>query len=170
MQSILTTPNDQDMLTELRILGSIIENDRITTNHATKPRVRIQKPSLFRSIYRFAHSESRVNNIIFIQSLLTLVIEKYNNAVLQKNKNLTKRIKTETLSAITGIEKLQRTYEDDLQFQACINVSIETIKLHLNLENHPSPQLPIRQVILDDNAPNGNLSDDASDCTGGESE
>ena len=27
-----TSPSDQDMLTELRILGSIVENDRIATN------------------------------------------------------------------------------------------------------------------------------------------
>ena len=83
-----TSPSDQDMLTELRILGSIIENDRIGTNHSIKPRVKIQKPSLFRGFMRMVNSESRANNIIFIQSLLTSVVEKYNGAQSQGNENL----------------------------------------------------------------------------------
>ena len=129
----LTTPSDQDMLTELRILGSIIENDRITTNHGTKPRIRIQKPSIFRSLLRTLSSESRGNNIIFIQCLLTTVINQYTNAIQQNNKVLADRIKQETIGAINGINKLQHTYEDDLQFKAQINVSIETVKLHLDI-------------------------------------
>ena len=64
-----TSTSDQDMLTELRILGSIRENDRISTNNAIKPQVRIQKPSVFRGLSRLCHSESRSNNIMFIQSL-----------------------------------------------------------------------------------------------------
>lgn len=129
----LTTPSDQDMLTELRILGSIIENDRITTNHGTKPRIRIQKPSIWRSLYRTLSSESRGNNIIFIQCLLTTVITQYTTAIQQNNTILANRIKQETFGAIKGINKLQHTYEDDLSFQAQINVSIETVKLHLNI-------------------------------------
>ena len=128
-----TSPSDQDMLTELRILGSIIENDRIATNHSIKPRVKIQKPSLFRGFIRMVNSESRGNNIIFIQSLLNSVVEKYNGAQAQGNDNLAERIKIETQTAIEGIKKLQRTYEDDLQFQACMNVSIETVNIHLSI-------------------------------------
>ena len=128
-----TSPSDQDMLTELRILGSIIENDRIATNHSIKPRVKIQKPSLLRGVWRMINSESRANNIIFIQSLLNSVVEKYNGAESQGNENLADRIKVETQNAIEGIKKLQRTYEDDLQFQACMNVSIETVRIHLNI-------------------------------------
>ena len=79
------------------------------------------------------NSESRANNIIFIQSLLNSVVEKYNGAESQGNENLADRIKLETQNAIEGIKKLQRTYEDDLQFQACMNVSIETVRIHLNI-------------------------------------
>ena len=130
----MTSPSDQDMLTELRILSSIVENDRIATNCSVRPRIRIQKPSLFRGLNRLINSESRNNNVIFIQSLLNSVIEKYNGALSQNNVNLANRIKQETVSAINGLSKLQKTYEDDLQFQACINVQIETIKIHLEID------------------------------------
>ena len=79
------------------------------------------------------NSESRENNIIFIQSVLNSVVEKYNGAESQGNENLADRIKVETQNAIEGIKKLQRTYEDDLQFQACMDVSIETVRIHLNI-------------------------------------
>ena len=76
---------------------------------------------------------NNINNIIFIQSLLNSVVEKYNGAESQGNENLADRIKLETQNAIEGIKKLQRTYEDDSQFQACMNVSIETVRIHLNI-------------------------------------
>ena len=129
-----TSTSDQDMLTELRILGSIRENDRISTNNAIKPQVRIQKPALFRGLNRLCHSESRGNNIMFIQSLFQVVIEKYTAALLRKNSVLSERIILETMKAIEGINRLKRTYEDDLQFQACINISIETVQIHLGIE------------------------------------
>ncbi len=61
------------------------------------------------------------------------IVEKKNGAESQGNNNLADRIKIETQNAIEGIKKLQRTYEDDLQFQACMNVSIETVRIHLNI-------------------------------------
>jgi len=136
-----TSTSDQDMLTELRILGSIKENDRISTNNAIKPQVRIQKPEIFRGIYRFIHSESRSNNIMFIQSLFQVVIEKYNAAILRKNQVMSERIRAEILNAIEGINRLKRTYEDDLGFQACINISIETVKIHLGIDE-PKTEIP----------------------------
>ena len=138
-----TSTSDQDMLTELRILGSIRENDRISTNNAIKPQVRIQKPSLFRGLNRLCHSESRGNNIMFIQSLFQVVIEKYNAAVMRKNEVLSERIILETQHAIEGINKLKRTYEDDLQFQACINISIETVQIHLGIEEKTESQIEV---------------------------
>jgi hypothetical protein len=135
-----TSTSDQDMLTELRILGSIRENDRISTNNAIKPQVRIQKPALLRGLSRLYNSESRGNNIMFIQSLFQVVIEKYNAAVMRKNEVLSERIILETQRAIEGINKLKRTYEDDLQFQACINISIETVQIHLGIEEKPETQ------------------------------
>jgi hypothetical protein len=132
-----TSTSDQDMLTELRILGSIRENDRISTNNAIKPQVRIQKPSVFRGLSRLCHSESRSNNIMFIQSLFQVVIEKYNAALMRKNSVLSERIILETMNAVEGINRLKRTYEDDLQFQACINISIETVQIHLGIEDKP---------------------------------
>ena len=138
-----TSTSDQDMLTELRILGSIRENDRISTNNAIKPQVRIQKPALLRGLSRLYNSESRGNNIMFIQSLFQVVIEKYNAAVMRKNNVLSERIILETQHAIEGINKLKRTYEDDLQFQACINISIETVQIHLGIEEKPETQTEI---------------------------
>ena len=148
----VTTTNDQDLLTELRILGSITENDRITTNHSIKPRIRIQKPSIFRSINRFLNSESRNNNIIFLQSLMQAVIEKYNGAVSQDNKSLITRLKSETISAIKGIKKLQTTYEDDLQFQACTEVLIETLQIALTIhvENINIHEINIKNKNVED--------------------
>lgn len=152
-----TSTSDQDMLTELRILGSIRENDRISTNNAMKPQVRIQKPALLRGLVRLCHSESRGNNIMFIQSLFKLVIDKYNTAQLRKNEILSERIKVEILNAIEGINRLKRTYEDDLQFQACINISIETVQIHLGIdsnheliEEHPDNSSPRYEVSDDD--------------------
>lgn len=130
-----TTLNDQDLLTELRILGSIVENDRITTNHSTKPRIRIQKPSIFRSISRLLNSESRNSNVTFLQSLFNQVIEKYNSSISQCNENLSSRIKNDTINSIKGVKNLRVTYEDDLQFNACINVLIETVELHLQIKD-----------------------------------
>jgi len=138
-----TSTSDQDMLTELRILGSIRENDRISTNNAIKPQVRIQKPALLRGLSRLYNSESRGNNIMFIQSLFQVVIEKYNAAVLRKNEVLSERIILETQHAIEGINKLKRTYEDDLQFQACINISIETVQIHLGIEEKTESQIEV---------------------------
>lgn len=148
----VTTTNDQDLLTELRILGSITENDRITTNHSIKPRIRIQKPSIFRSINRFLNSESRNNNIIFLQSLMQAVIEKYNGAVSQDNKSLINRLKSETISAIKGIKKLQTTYEDDLQFHACTEVLIETLQIALTIqvENINIHEINIKNKNMED--------------------
>ena len=138
-----TSTSDQDMLTELRILGSIRENDRISTNNAIKPQVRIQKPALLRGLSRLYNSESRGNNIMFIQSLFQVVIEKYNAAVMRKNDVLSERIILETQHAIEGINKLKRTYEDDLQFQACINISIETVQIHLGIEEKTESQIEV---------------------------
>ena len=138
-----TSTSDQDMLTELRILGSIRENDRISTNNAIKPQVRIQKPALLRGLSRLYNSESRGNNIMFIQSLFQVVIEKYNAAVMRKTDVLSERIILETQHAIDGINKLKRTYEDDLQFQACINISIETVQIHLGIEEKTESQIEV---------------------------
>ena len=138
-----TSTSDQDMLTELRILGSIRENDRISTNNAIKPQVRIQKPALLRGLSRLYNSESRGNNIMFIQSLFQVVIEKYNAAVMRKNDVLSERIILETQHAIEGINKLKRTYEDDLQFQACINISIDTVQIHLGIEEKTESQIEV---------------------------
>ena len=145
-----TTLNDQDLLTELRILGSIVENDRITTNHSTKPRIRIQKPSIFRSINRILNSESRSNNVIFLQSLFNQVIEKYNSGIAQGNNSLSTRIKNDTINAIRGIKSLRVTYEDDLQFKACINVLIETVELHLEIQDSTTVSNINHEVVSED--------------------
>ena len=136
---------DQDLLTELRILGSVRPQDRISTNHAVKPVVRIQKPEFFRSIYRFFGSESRSSNMAYIQSLLQRVIDRYTTAVHNGDMALQSRICEETESAIQGIRRLQQTYEDDAQFQASVNISVDTVCIHLgiSLEEHDKPLLPI---------------------------
>ena len=44
-----------------------------------------------------------------------------------------KGVKTETSGAIGGLDQLKITYEEDAQFQAALNVAIETVTLTLEL-------------------------------------
>lgn len=132
---------DQDLLTEMRILSSLRPNDRITTNHATKPVVRIQQPSFFRPVYRLVGNESRNSNIAYIQSLFQRVIDRFKAADQFSDKALVARLRSEALSAIVGIRKLQQTYEDDAQFQAAMDVSVDTVCLHLGIT--PTHQQPV---------------------------
>jgi len=125
---------DQDLLTELRILSSLRPHDRISTNNSTKPVIRIQKPSVLQPVFRFFGSESRVSNITYIQSLLQRIIDRHTFAVQMKDAELSNRLKTETHSAILGIRRLQHTYEDDAQFQASMNISVDTVCIHLNIQ------------------------------------
>ena len=132
---------DQDLLTEMRILSSLRPNDRITTNHATKPVVRIQQPSFFRPVYRLVGNESRLSNIAYIQSLFQRVIDRFKAADRFSDKALVGRLRTEALATIAGIRKLQQTYEDDAQFQAAMDVSVDTVCLHLGIT--PTHQMPV---------------------------
>ena len=132
---------DQDLLTEMRILSSLRPNDRITTNHATKPVVRIQQPSFFRPVYRLVGNESRLSNIAYIQSLFQRVIDRFKAADRFSDQALVGRLRTEALATIAGIRKLQQTYEDDAQFQAAMDVSVDTVCLHLGIT--PTHQMPV---------------------------
>jgi hypothetical protein len=132
---------DQDLLTEMRILSSLRPNDRITTNHATKPVVRIQQPSFFRPVYRLVGNESRISNIAYIQSLFQRLIDRFKAADRFSDKALVERLRTEAQATITGIRKLQQTYEDDAQFQAAMDVSVDTVCLHLGIT--PTHQMPV---------------------------
>ena len=132
---------DQDLLTEMRILSSLRPNDRITTNHATKPVVRIQQPSFFRPVLRLVGNESRISNIAYIQSLFQRLIDRFKAADRFSDKALVGRLRTEALATIAGIRKLQQTYEDDAQFQAAMDVSVDTVCLHLNIT--PTHHMPV---------------------------
>lgn len=135
---------DQDLLTELRILSSLRPNDRISTNHAVKPVVRIQKPEILRSFFRFFGSESRASNVAYIQSLLQRVIDRYTAAVQNGDMALQARICEETESAIQGVRRLQQTYEDDAQFQASVNIAIDTVCIHIGIcLEKPAMLLPL---------------------------
>jgi len=125
---------DQDLLTELRILSSLRPHDRISTNNSTKPVIRIQKPSVLQPVLRFFGSESRISNITYIQSLLQRIIDRHTFAVQVQDNELSKRLKTETHSAIMGIRRLQHTYEEDAQFQAAMNISVDTVCIHLDIQ------------------------------------
>ena len=124
---------DQDLLTELRILGSICPQDRISTNHNVKPAVRIQKPHVFRSFCRFLASESRAGTVAYVQSLLQRVIDRHAHARESQDGAMAERIRVETAKAIDGIRKLQHTYQDDAQFQASIDVSVESVCIDIGL-------------------------------------
>ena len=132
---------DQDLLTEMRILSSLRPNDRITTNHATKPVVRIQQPSFLRPVYRIVGNESRISNIAYIQSLFQRLIDRFKAADRFSDTALVARLRAEALATITGIRKLQQTYEDDAQFQAAMDVSVDTVCLHLGIT--PTHQMPV---------------------------
>ncbi len=125
----------------MRILSSLRPNDRITTNHATKPVVRIQQPSFFRPVYRLVGNESRISNIAYIQSLFQRLIDRFKAADRFSDQALVGRLRTEALATIAGIRKLQQTYEDDAQFQAAMDVSVDTVCLHLGIT--PTHQMPV---------------------------
>ena len=125
---------DQDLLTELRILSSLRPHDRISTNNSSKPVIRIQKPNVFQPLVRFLGSESRNSNVSYIQSLLQRIIDRHTFAIQIKDDELAKRLKSETQNAIMGIRRLQLTYEDDAQFQAAMNISIDTVCIHLDIQ------------------------------------
>lgn len=154
---------DQDLLTELRILSSLRPHDRIATNNATKPVIRIQKPDFLRSMYRFFGSESRTSNVAYIQSLLQRVIDRHTFAIQVKDHDLAKRLKNETQKAILGIRRLQHTYEDDAQFQAAMNISIDTVCIHLEIQ--PLEMLPLStsHVMTDAQKTSENDDVDTSD-------
>ena len=44
------------------------------------------------------------------------------------------RIVAETRGAIKGLNNLKQSYEGDAQFQAAVDVSIETVKLRLEID------------------------------------
>ena len=91
---------DQDLLTEMRILSSLRPNDRITTNHATKPVVRIQQPSFFRPVFRLVGNESRISNIAYIQSLFQRLIDRFKAADRFSDNALVGRLRTEALATM----------------------------------------------------------------------
>lgn len=142
---------DQDLLTELRILSSLRPHDRIATNNAIKPVIRIQKPDFLRSVYRFFGSESRTSNVAYIQSLLQRVIDRHTFATQVGDEDLAKRLKTETQNAIMGIRRLQHTYEDDAQFQAAMNISIDTVCIHLDIQPLEMLPLPTNRISTVEN-------------------
>lgn len=148
------TDMDQDLMTQLRILSSIRPQDTISTNNTTKPLIRIQKPGLRRSLFRFYMSECRSVNLAYIQQLLHRVQDRYICGQRLKDVELCKRLSTETVGAIRGLRNLQATYEDDAQFQAGINVAIETAQHQMNLQEMPSPYMTSQapQVPESDNA------------------
>ena len=115
------------------ILLYLVQYDCISTNNNTKPNIRIQKPGLSRSWWRFWASENRTTNIIYIQALLQRVIERYREALDKSDSILIGRLQTETSGAIGGLDQLKITYEEDAQFQAALNVAIETVTLTLEL-------------------------------------
>lgn len=159
---------DQDLLTELRILSSLRPQDRISTNHAVKPVVRIQKPDFFRSVVRFFGSESRASNVAYIQSLLQRVIDRYTSAVQNGDMALQSRICEETESAVQGIRRLQQTYEDDAQFQAAINVSIDTVCIHLGLcLAEQRPMVPVGQKGVQEEQPQEGRGGGSGGCDDG---
>jgi hypothetical protein len=132
---------DQDLMTQLRILSSIRPQDTISTNNTTKPLIRIQKPGVRRSVYRFYMSECRAVNLAYIQQLLNRVQDRFLCGRRLKDAELCRRLSTETAGAIRGLRNLQATYEDDAQFQAGINVAIETAQHQMDLQEMPSPYM-----------------------------
>lgn len=142
---------DQALLTELRILASIRAQDRIATNFATRPVIRIQRPDFFRPVVRFFGSENRVDNMTYVQSLLQRVIDRHTMSVHLEDTALGQRIQEETQRAIIGIRRLQQTYQDDAQFQAGMNVAVDTVCLHLEMtpwDMQPVKDQPSRQNFV----------------------
>ena len=125
---------DQELLTQLNILSRILPHDAISTNNGTKPPIRIQKPGIPRSVERFVYGENRSSNVVFIQQLLAQVIERFDACHVDETFRI--RIVTETQGAIRGLVNLKQSYENDAQFQAALDVSIETVRLRLGLDGN----------------------------------
>jgi len=124
---------DQDLLTQLRILSCIRPHDCIATNNMTKPLIRIQKPGVRRSVWRYYMSECRSNNLAYIQLLLQRVLDRFACSLKLKDNDLCQRLRHETIGAVRGLRNLKATYEDDAQFQAAIDVAVETVEKKLDL-------------------------------------
>ena len=128
------TDVDQDLLTQLRILSCVRPHDCISTNNMTKPLIRIQKPGVRRSVWRYYMSECRSNNLAYIQALLQRVQDRFTCSTKLKDIDMCSRLRQETIGAVRGLRNLKATYEDDAQFQAAIDVAIETVEKNLHLD------------------------------------
>lgn len=151
---------DQDLLTQLNILSRVMPHDAIATNNSNKPPLRIQKPSVYRSFQRFCRGENRTTNVVYIQQLLTQVVKRFESCA--EDRNMRARIIAETRGAITGLHNLKQSYEDDAQFQASVDVSIETVKQRLGIPD----SVPLLNSPMQ-NSPRGHrdaCAEDDSEC------
>ena len=128
------TDIDQDLLTQLRILSCVRPHDCISTNNMTKPLIRIQKPGVRRSFWRYYTSECRSNNLAYIQALLQRVQDRFSCSTKLNDEDMCIRLLHETVGAVRGLRNLKATYEDDAQFQAAIDVAIETVEKKLHFD------------------------------------
>ena len=121
-------------------------HDAIATNNSNKPPIRIQKPGLSRSVERFFRGENRSTNVVYIQQLLAQVVDRFEACL--EDTTMRSRLVCETRGAITGLQNLKQSYEDDAQFQASVDVAIETVKQRIGIQTTAptldSPSRPLR--------------------------
>ena len=139
---------DQELLTQLNILSRVMPHDAISTSSACKPPIKIQKPGMHRSVERFLGGENRRSNMQYLQQLLIQVIDRHDVCARDKNTMMRERLVTETRGAIRGLNNLKQSYEGDAQFQASVDVSIETVKLRLGIRDEdPRKDAPAAEAL-----------------------
>jgi hypothetical protein len=80
------------------------------------------------------NGETRESNAAYIQGLLNQVKDRYREMLnSEKHVAFARRLKEETSGAIEGIRNWQHTYEDDAQFQAAVNIAVDTVAIDLSL-------------------------------------
>ena len=126
--SHLTVLTEEDVLTQLRIISFLQPLDRLSTN---SPVVRVQKPTLLRSLSRMVNSDSRHSTLLYVRTLFHKAGEFYKNS--GGNESTRARFRREAISAIRGMRNLQTTYEDDPAFISATEISIETLILTMDL-------------------------------------
>lgn len=107
---------DIDLLTKLRVLASIKENQKVCTRQV---HVRVDDRSTFQGLFRMWDGESRSHNIESIRSIMQEAI------VLMRERP---SMQDEVFAATKGIEMLKRTYSSDSHAVARLEVIVDVTR------------------------------------------
>ena len=130
----------QSLMADLDFLSQIKRNMKPCCND----RVLVDAESWSGAFYRFFKGESRINVITKVEQIVHNAIEAVENQKYQEHLTLTINSLN---SALSGIENLLYTYENDPNMKARLNVQIKNVNIQLNRYRHlikgvtPNPQV-----------------------------